>query len=358
MFIGFASSKKNAPDPAAPQSQGEEDELHDEDEHSVGDEINATLIALMPWGISILFHVALVVVALFLVWQVIQTSEEDPPIVPSSNLSDTPGAPEQMEEVKLETTDSAPTNPNPTPDPTPNPSPTNNTLKASEMAGLTASGGAPSGGPFSLNDGQGQFNTAMFGGGGGSARNIAFVIDASGSMVDVLPFVVNELKRVVNGLQAEQTFTVIFFSGEGVFEVPGGGARAGLRSATPEFKQAVREWVTLDNHEFQTGGRGSVNAITAIEKALGHRPQLVYLLSDNLTGGGQGATQYEIFQDDLMDRINDENKKLRPPAKFNTLQFLYTDPLVNAGREGTMKLIADSTNGTYHFVSEAQLNLK
>ena len=95
----------------------------------------------------------------------------------------------------------------------------------------------------------------------------------------------------------------------------------------------------------------------AIVRALTYKPQLVFLLSDNLTGGGQGATQHEIFQDDLMDAIRKANDH-KPPAKFNTIQFLYEDPLVRAGLTGTLQLIADDSGGNYKFIGARDLNLK
>jgi len=365
MLFGFASPNdpsktppppgKGAPQAGAnPQSTIDPDEEFLEEE-GVGEEITATLIALMPWGISILFHVALVVVAFFLVWNTIINKPEEQPVIPSTKISETPGAPMKMEEVQEKSSDTPmtvpvvdPTVTDPTPVQTNTPIPT-------KMAGLQFQGGQ-AGGPIGNTTGTGDFGTDVFGN-GGNARNIAFVVDASGSMVDVLPFVINELKRVVNGLSPKQKITIIFFSGEGVFEVPGGNKRNGLRDCTPEFKEAIREWVSLENFEYETGGRGSQHVVEAITKALSYKPQLVFLLSDNLTGGGLGATQHEIYQDTLMAELKKKND-FTPPAKFNTIQFLYEDPLVRAGLTGTLDLIADETGGNYKFIGARDLNLK
>lgn len=354
LIFGFADQRASAPGPQPPQADPDLDEDFD-DEESIGDEISDTLVALMPWGISILFHVALIVAAFFFVWQVILVEEEDPPIIPDAVFSDTPGAPDPIETVQEESSDSPRTTP--TIDPTTKP-PTpvvNNTDIQTTSIGAISAGGV-TGGTFGNTNGNGTFGTSVFGN-GGNARNIAFVVDASGSMVGVLPFVINELKRVINGLDAAQKFTIIFFTGEGVFEVPGGGRRGGLRPATAEFKQQSSAWITLDNHNIEPNGRGSVNAIAAIEQALGHKPQLVFLLSDNLTGGGQGATIDEIFQSDVMEAIAEAND-FTPPAKINTIQFLYVDPLINAGLPGTLERIADETEGNYKFLSERDLNLR
>lgn len=356
MYLGFASNKDNPP--ANPQSTADpdlDDEFLEEEDESVGEEISKTLVALMPWGISILFHVALIVVAFFLVWQTIIKAEEEQPVIPNSKLSESPGAPMVVEEVQEQSADTPMTVPvvdpvvtDPTPTVTDTPIPTT-------LVGLTYAGGQ-SGGPLGNTTGSGDFGADVFGN-GGNAKNIAFIVDASGSMVDVLPFVVNELKRVVNELQPAQNITIIMFSGQGVYEVPGGGGVKGLRACTPKFKEDIREWVSLENFKFETGGRGSQNVQTAILRGLSYKPQLVFLLSDNLTGGGQGATQHEIFQDDLMESLKKANDH-KPPAKFNTIQFLYEDPLVRAGLKGTLQLIADETGGNYKFIGARDLNLK
>ena len=56
-----------------------------EEESEVGEEVRATLAALTPWGISILAHVGLIVIAFFLVWQTIVSQPEEKPF--SVNLA-------------------------------------------------------------------------------------------------------------------------------------------------------------------------------------------------------------------------------------------------------------------------------
>nr|MBX2851342.1 hypothetical protein [Phycisphaeraceae bacterium] len=149
----------------------------------------------------------------------------------------------------------------------------------------------------------------------------------------------------------------IFFSGKGVHEVPGGGGVKGLRTMTPAFKAQVREWVALENFNYDTGGRGSNHAEAALIRALSYKPQLVILLSDNLTGGGQGATQHELMQDDLLELIHKHNKA-NPPARIDTIQFLYEDPLVRHGLQGSLNRIAEETGGIFKFISQRDLNLR
>ena len=331
-----------------------EDELI-EDESEVGEEIRKTLIALMPWGVSILAHVGLIVIAFFLVWQTIikqpghQTTvpalRDAPDVTAYHNQVDEPEKQESsggsfIQPVVVPVTPTQPTIPGVNMPPLEVVVPHSN---PGVGIGDKPGGGVGDGGPIGLDP--------------GSAKDVVFLIDASGSMVDVLPFVINELKRVVNELPADRKATVIFFSGKGIHEVPGGGGVKGMRTMTPAFKAQIREWVTLDHFNFDTGGRGNRHVASALTRALSYKPQLIILLSDNLTGGGQGATQHELMQDDLIELIHDNNQA-RIPTRINTVQFLYEDPLVRAGLQGTLDRIADETGGLYRFISQRKLHLR
>lgn len=326
-----------------------------QDESEVGEEIRATITALMPWGISILAHVGLIVIAFFLVWQTIVEKEHQPVVPTLSSAPDVSAFHNQVDEPeKDESSGSTLIQPEITPVTPDQPAvpgfklpsvlSLQNVTNTGTGIGTLPGDGVGIGGPIGLEI-------------PGSVDNAVFLIDASGSMVDLLPFVINELKRVVNELPADRKATVIFFSGKGVHEVPGGGGVRGLRPMTPAFKSRVREWVALENFNYPTGGRGSAHVEAALTRALSYKPQLVILLSDNLTGGGQGATQHELMQDDLLKLVHDHNKA-QPPAKINTIQFLYEDPLVHQGLKGTLDRIADETGGKFRFISQRDLNLR
>ena len=333
-----------------------------EDGSEVGEEIRATLAALMPWGVSILAHVGLIVIAFFLVWQTIIEKPEEQSVIPRLSQSPEVTAPSiPIEEPEQEEAGGG--------------AAFSVVVTQVEPLEITTVGNDFSAPQLVISDSFSDFNDKFKGPktgkpdpgffGGIGADKVVFLIDASGSMVDVLPFVIDELKRVVSGMQPvkvgkrtiEKEATVIFFSGKGVHEVPGGGGVRGLRAVTPEFKTQIREWVSLENFNFDTGGRGSAHVEAALIRALSYKPELVILLSDNLTGGGQGATQHELMQDDLLDLIHKHNKA-NPPARFNTVQFLYEDPLVRHGLQGTLDRIAEETGGEPRFVSQQQLNLR
>jgi hypothetical protein len=344
--------------PATEQQVSRIDPIDDEElveESEVREEIGATIAALMPWGISILAHVALIVIAFFLVWQTIVT-DPTPPVIPTLTSSPEVPAPlpktdDLKEEPPAGGPPTVPMIPEVTPVNVPTPGfdlPPVNIQVPHDSTGIKGKGFVGEG----IHDG-GDIGIVP----PGSVKEVVFLIDASGSMIDVLPFVINELKRVVNELPADRVATVIFFSGKGVHEVPGGGGVKGLRQMTPAFKTQVREWVALENFNYDIGGRGSAHVKSAITRALSYKPELVILLSDNLTGGGQGATQHELMQDDLIDLINKSNKA-NPPTKINTIQFLYEDPLVRHGLQGSLARIAKETGGKFRFISQRELDLR
>lgn len=358
--------------PATEQNVSRIDPTGDEeliDEASeIREEIGATLTALMPWGISILAHVALIVLAFFLVWQTI-VNEPGPEkrvipsltnapdaIAPTTDLSDlTEAAPSGGPPIVpdfIAVNDVEIVLPSEVMPPVQIPVP-------GESTGIKDKG---------VNKGTDGIGTGIGLTPSGNVKDVVFLIDASGSMVDVLPFVINELKEVVvkmkpviiEGRRYDKRATVIFFSGEGVHEVPGGGGVKGLRTMTPTFKNQVREWVSLENFNYPTGARGSAHVKAALTQALSYQPKLIILLSDNLTGGGQGATQHELMQDDLLELIHEHNKA-KPPTKINTIQFLYEDPLVRQGLPGTLDRIAKETGGEggkARFVTERDLGLR
>ena len=65
-------------------------------------------------------------------------------------------------------------------------------------------------------------------------RRQVYLVDASGSLIDTLPFVLRELQQSISKLSDQQKFTVIFFQGKDVgLKVPPS------RRATADVKQSV-----------------------------------------------------------------------------------------------------------------------
>jgi hypothetical protein len=179
-----------------------------------------------------------------------------------------------------------------------------------------------------------------------NARRIVYVIDASGSMIRALPLVIDELASSLDGLVAQQSFSVIFFQRNEALIVPPAGR---LIPATDDEKLRVLAWI-----DEQVIPAGRSNPLEAIAAALRLRPDVIFLLSENITGSGE----YEIDQDDLL-RMLDEMNPLdaetgRRPTQINCVQFLDPDPL------DTLKRIAESHGGArgYKFLDREELGLR
>jgi VWA domain-containing protein len=297
-----------------------------------------------PWAVSIVMHIGLVLLALFVVWSTVIANQQEQIIIPTARLSATPGAPLQIKQMpRLKADPIARRTVSPLRDKSPVQLLSQPKSDASLVGVLGASGDAN---PFEATISGGGELRAQFLGSGGNARRIAFVIDASGSLIDTFPFVIRELKRSISQLSPRQQFTVIFYQGDDVIEVLPHGIDT--KRATSAIKQQVAEQLAQDKHFVSP--QGSSNPVRALRKAFGYRPQLVFLLSDAITGQGQ----YEIDQRRLLEEIERVN---RSGTKINTIQFLYPDPLLKAGLRGTMELIAEQSGGTYTYFSKPDLNI-
>ena len=185
----------------------------------------------------------------------------------------------------------------------------------------------------------------MGGGDGGNVKRVAFLIDASGSLIDTMPFVIEELKSYIRKLQGPQSFTIIFFGRNTVLESP----PRGLQPATGEYKDRTIDWLET-NKDKVLGLKGE--PIEAIKNAISYNPQLIYILSDNITG----EKQYAIRQEQLINEI----KRLMKGKKilFNTIQFVHDDPLVSQGKERTLERIANEFGGMFKFLPGEELNIE
>lgn len=178
-----------------------------------------------------------------------------------------------------------------------------------------------------------------------NARRIVYVIDASGSMIRSLPIVVQELARSLDGLTSQQQFSVVFFQRDKALVTP---PASRLSVASEAEKLRIIQWI--DKNIIPAG---TSNPIRAIEKALSFDPDVIFLLSENITGGGQ----WEIDQRDLLallDRLNPVDPRTgRRKTTINCIQFLDPDPL------DTLKKIAEIHGGPngYKFLDRKELGL-
>lgn len=183
----------------------------------------------------------------------------------------------------------------------------------------------------------------LYGAPGGS--RIVYLIDASGSQVDTLPFVQQALQRAVRSLRSEQSFAVMFFNSDAITE-------AGPTGLTPATADAVTQADRfIDPQAGRVVARGRAEARGAIRRALAYRPDTVVLLSDGLTGRRTPLAD----RADLLALIDTANAS---GARFHTIQVRQPDPLATAQRRGTLELIAARTGGAYRFVTDAELPVR
>lgn len=180
-----------------------------------------------------------------------------------------------------------------------------------------------------------------------NARRIVYVIDASGSMIRSLQIVVKELARSIDALSTQQRFGVVFFQSNEATIVP--PASELIVGSGPE-KLRVLEWIDRNVHP-----KGSSNPLAALRYALDQKPDVIFVLSENITGSGQ----HEIDQRDLMAMLDELNPVIdekvgRRRTQINCIQFREKDPL------DTLRLIAERHGGVsgYKFVSAQELGLE
>ena len=108
------------------------------------------------------------------------------------------------------------------------------------------------------------------------------------------------------------------------------------------------EWVNTRGKVIPSGGS---NPINAMKMALKLKPDVIYLLSENITGAGR----YEIPVNELLgslDQLNpvDERNGLRP-VQINCIAYLTQDP------HRTMQRIAEIHGGDdgYTFIERGRV---
>ena len=176
-----------------------------------------------------------------------------------------------------------------------------------------------------------------------NARRVVYVVDASGSLVGTFPLIIEELRKSLQRLDPRQSFGVIFFQrGEAITVPPGGN----LQSATPERVSETMKWI-----ESKMIPSGRSNPIVAFEAAMTMHPEIIFLLSSDITGAGE----FEISENALLaafERLNPVDPVThRRLTRVQCIQFLDPDPL------GTLQRIAKDHGGESGFVNITRQDL-
>ncbi len=171
------------------------------------------------------------------------------------------------------------------------------------------------------------------------SRRIVYLVDASGSLLDSLPQVIDWLGESLDSLGHQHTFTVLFFREGQVFEAPPRGLKPGSFAA----KASVWMWVQPERGNVIPQGRSDL--FGAVEMAMAYEPDELFVVSDDsFNRSTRGRTRDTALIDGLGARLG------AAPPKVNTVQFFYRD------EAGALEAIADRFRGTYTFVAPAERN--
>jgi len=174
----------------------------------------------------------------------------------------------------------------------------------------------------------------MFGN-GGSAMTIAFVCDASGSMISKLSALKQEMVKEIQAMKPVQAFSIVFFQDQKCLAFENGA----LVSATSENKRKAEKW--LD--DVQT--TGDTNPIPGLEVAFKGKPALVYLLTD-----GDFPDNSAVLN--KLTQLNTGAKK----SRINTIAFVDDkDDDTSQGFIDLLKKIAEENGGKFNHVTEDDL---
>lgn len=197
------------------------------------------------------------------------------------------------------------------------------------LTGPGAGGGGGSGGGAGGGIGRGLGPGTEFFGAREQAGSFAYVIDCSGSMVNdrALDLAKRELLASLGQLPPDAKFAVIFYNlNPNVF--PDASGRPGLMPATAANKDRVRTRLEAIRPD---GGTRPRAALTA---ALGHRPEVVFLLTD-----GQELTYDDVGH--LRDALGS--------TRVHAIEFGAGPP--PPGSDRPLQELAALTGGTYRHVN-------
>lgn len=171
---------------------------------------------------------------------------------------------------------------------------------------------------------------------GQQARTVVYVMDNSGSMYDTFDILRRELKKAVGTLKADQKFNLVWLNapeGEGKSQT----WMPKLLSADLETKRKAFNYIA------KIVPQGQTRPVPAVKEALRFQPDVMFLLSD----GGFGEDNEKIIRD-----INQLNRFKR--TTINTILFMY-EATGDPEPERVLRSIAESNNGTFKHVTEADM---
>lgn len=184
--------------------------------------------------------------------------------------------------------------------------------------------------PFGVpGGGAGQGPKANFIGMSGNAHTVAYVCDASGSMMNMMFALKAELRKAIDPLKPIQAFNVIFFADKDRPQAL--SPKGDLVMANADNKRKAYEFLgTITT-------AGATNPIPGLENAFRGKPQLIYLLTDG------------NFPDNnaVLSKIRELNGQKK--TKINTILFCDASN-IEKGIVELLKQIADENGGVFKMV--------
>lgn len=302
-----------------------------------------------PWVFSFMLHAGLIAIGMLVTWTVILVQERDAPRQITADfdaLAYEPVVEFEITELDSPTEAVAPSAIIPAP-PVVEAAAPGDTVESTQLIGQES---AVETNLFA--EQVGEMPVIEFAGSRATnASRIIYVIDASGSLTPYLQIVLNEMFRSLRRLDDRQQFAIIFFQEDRAVPVPPTGR---LQRATDNAKDRAIDWINSGTNVVP--GYGS-NPMAALEMAFDLHPEVVFLLSDSITGSGA----YEVDQELLLSALEELNPVVddatgRRDVQVNCIQFLGEDE----DRLGTMKRIAElhGGDGGYRVFDRKQMGLE
>ncbi|MGA2498140.1 MAG: hypothetical protein ABSH20_10385 [Tepidisphaeraceae bacterium] len=185
--------------------------------------------------------------------------------------------------------------------------------------GVPSRGGAPDGSIFRLPP----------------ARRVAYVCDASGSMLNMFGSLRAEIRKSVDSLRPNQSFNLYFFQAQGVKVVD----PAALMPAIPSNKQKAFDFMD------KMYAANETNPIPALDLAFKHGADFIYLLTDgDFNGPGNDAVVKYCAE-----RTKDGKKRISTIAYIGKES---KDSQQDAEFVKALKAIAKDSGGSFRFVTD------
>ena len=295
------------------------------------DPVMVLLANAMPWAISLLLHIGIFLLLLFVIFIVIPEQNIDPPYTPVSTSSVMNGPKVSPNKPRTKTS-----NKSARPAVTPQLKNINiidgQTTEALNIPSI-AGGGSPGVSGQGLDTTGTGLPHGSFCGTGGQAYNIVYVIDRSGSMIDTFDSLCREMRRSIYMLKDKQFFHIIFYSDSKPMEL----GNKQLVSANRLNKKFAASFLADIIPSEQTN---PVPALTRAFEVLENTTKpgkLVYLLTDG------------IFPDNEEVLSNIASLNSNRSVQINTILYGAKPPEA----EEVMKRIAEDNRGTYNHVDAA-----